>query len=107
RAGERVGELVDRLLDAHGIHQRLLDAGIEIERADEAAPQLVDVRRRAILRQLRDDVRGFDERVVRAIRPRAVAPRAHPAQAPPRDAFFTDVDGDVRRAAVRADGAAV
>ena len=63
--------------------------------------------REAIVGETADHVGGLDQRVVRAVRHRAVARRALHAQSAPRDALLADVHGDVELVALRAHGAAV
>ena len=95
----QVGEqVVDRVLVEHrGRH-----VGFEVERCDLAAPQLVEARRRPVVGDARHDLGRGDERVVRAVRHRAVPGRAAHAEPAPRDALLAHrhVDAAMALAAV-------
>ncbi len=100
-------ELPDGRLDAVRIDERRLQLRVYRQRLDEGPPEVVDVGSRAVVRETAHDLRGLHQRVVGAVRHRAVAGRALHAQLPPRHALLADVHGDGQLAVERADGAAV
>ena len=102
-----LGENVVCVVDARGIAESIFQGGVDAERAHEGLPELVYVRGGAIIRETADHVGGLDQRIVRAIRHRAVARRPRDTQAPPGHALLADVHGDVQLAAVRGHEAAV
>ena len=99
RGGAGVRHRREHVIDLGGIEERVLHVRIEPERRDALAPELVQTRGRAVVREPLDHRGRPHEGVVGAVRHRAVTGRPRDPQAAPGDSLLPHRDPDERRLA--------